>query len=114
MSERHRTHKIRYRVSAMGSRRADGSIEHHTLIDCDDPPTAEAKGYGDTRGKTDSRSGVPLYNDGSLSEKQDKKQGSIATPLMTVPGSAAGCDLYSLRSPIKMLIEACNQDSHPS
>ena len=91
-----------------GSGTADGAAEHCIPIDCDDPPTAGAKGGGDQCGETDGRSRVRPNSDGSASKEQDGQQGSLSTPPTSVPGSEAGYDPYNLRSLISLLTEAYN------
>jgi len=83
---------LQYAVSSIGhgSRRANSSAENPTPIDCDDPPTAENKGNGDKRGKTDGRSSLCPYSDSSTTEEQGGEQGSLNTPPISVPGSEAG------------------------
>jgi len=93
--------------------KADSTIEHPTLIHCDNPPTSGAKGDGDNRGETDGCSRVHPNSDGSTSEEQGGEQGSPKTPPTSVPGSEVGYVSYNLRSLISLLTEACNLELPP-
>lgn len=92
-----RAQGLQHAVSSVdyGSRRADSAAEHSTPIDCDNAPTAGAKGDGDKSGETDGRSGVRPSSDGWISTEQGAEHGAQQGPPNTsatsVPGPKVRC-----------------------
>ncbi len=73
-----------YAVSSIGhaSRKTTGSAEPPTPTDCDDQPTARAKGDadGDTRGETNGRSSISPKSNSSATEERGREHSSLTTP----------------------------------